>query len=906
MIYSFKDALAKGHLTSPQELTQDKCEWAEEAESGYWDITCRHTSTDDYLYDVFRLDINGRAFNGLSQLMIMNSNFTHIRYFFSPARMRKEKMLSDFTSLSLNFCGVNHIASGAFNDMKGLKHLDLGFNDIHEINFVSDLPKTINSLNLTNNKITNVNFELFCLHLNILDLSFNRISIFHVPKKPRSFPITKYLYLNDNYIKKIEIQPSKFNPHLSALSLNLANNNLTNVTVNCTDSYRIYEVHFDLMILSQALTDLNILSNPNYRISSTYMIVSGNPLVALDKKKFSKIYDSSYMDFSNCSLTNINPNTFQASNFQFLNFSLNNLTLLEDNSFALSYIGILDLSYNCIENIVNGFNDASIRHLKLSHNNIREINAKSLGNMRFLYDLDLSFNNISSNENSFANLGHSLSNLSLANNFLKKLDNQTFHNLSKLLILNLENNLLEIINCMVFQPLKSVREINLANNKLTTITSQLFSNLPLTIVTISKNYLETIEDKAFHRLNSIRNIHINENHGILTIEAAAFSELSGSNPLNIHLRQSKVAKITSDVFSKISNFKLLDLNQSSLASISLSSHDEYLNLNKLIVTFNGVLQQKSFLATPFLRQLVFCNSNIENIEERAFQGLFNLTIIEFQNSTIHNMSIGALRGLYSLQTLDGFKMFQNKIPLNGFTFQDLFSLSNLNLSFLMLQSLDPHTFHGLNHVQVLNLSYNELPYFLQSPFSKLSLLRILDLSYNKIHILQRDDFYGLASLEILNLNDNDISEIELGSFQNTPQLQSLLIANNNLTQIKIGTFSNLASLKELNIQNNRISELLFESFLPLVALESLNLESNNLKKISEVPLVFSLKFLKRVKIANNKWKCEFLAELIMTFRKHGIDYSTVDRNFYEDNIDGIHCIDVCKFLLCLQDSHGIN
>ncbi|XP_019767918.2 toll-like receptor 4 [Dendroctonus ponderosae] len=909
LISTFKDSLAKCHVKAPHGWIQDECEQAEEPDSGYLDITCHNTTIDDYLFEMFELDICRKYLTNLRELRITNSKFPNIYHLLSPT-VSHEQPLVNVSSLSLNFCGINHVAGGAFNDMKGLKHLDLGSNNINKINFVSNLPETLKDLNLTNNKITNVDFKLFCSPLKILDLSFNQIAVFELPKKTGfwSFPVKDYLYLNNNCIKKIEIHQAGFYQGLSNLNLNLANNNLTSTVANSTDTEERSEVHFHLLNLSQSLTDWDILMYPKYRISSTHLIVSGNSLVTLDKKlsTHSKIYGTTYIDFSKCSLTNINPKTFQGANFMYLNFSYNNFTILNDYLFTLSNIELLDLSHNRIENIVHVFHGAAIRHLKLSYNKIMQLNDKSFESMRFVYELDLSFNNISLNKNSFANVGNSLSNLSLASNYLTQIDDEAFYNLSKLLILNLENNLLETIESVVFQPLKSVREINLANNKLTTITSQLFSNLPLTKVTISRNCLETIQSKSFHRLNYIEEIHIDENHGMLTIERAAFSELSSSNPLNIYLKHSKVAEITSDMFYNITIFNLLDLTQSNVTSIGLSSNVEHLMLTKLIVTFNGVLHQKSFLATPFLQQLVFCNSSINNIEERAFQGLFNLTVVEFQNSTIQNLSIGALRGLFSLQTLEGFKMFQNQIALNSSIFQDLYSLSYLNLSHLKLQNLKPHTFHGLKQIQVLNLSHNELSYFWQSTFSELCFLRVLDLSYNKINVLEREDFHGLDSLKMLNLNDNNIRDIALGSFQNIPQLQSLLIANNNLTQIKIGTFSNLASLKELDIQNNCISELLFESFLPLVALESLNLEFNNLKKITLYPLVSNLQFLKRVRIANNKWKCEFLAELIATFRKRGIDYTTENRNFYEDNIDGIRCIDVCKFLLCLQDSHGIN
>ncbi|CAG9772395.1 unnamed protein product [Ceutorhynchus assimilis] len=894
-------------------------------------LECYNTSIDNYIQDLNDLlvsDEQKRDFPipKLQQLTIINSNFSHIEYLLNPIPIiLRYNLEKDIKQLAVKSSKIKFIKPEAFNDFDKLINLNLGFNSIEDISFISNLPASLMYLNLTNNRIKNIDFDLFSHIIDCLDLSFNEITYLSITSRTYFnapyFPISKCLYLNNNYIHKIQYN---FVIILDSLQVNLGYNDINTIKFNKSG---YIEINLRLLDLSHQSSkpNLNIFFTNKLNFAFEKLILADNEIEHLTENitSFSNYYRSG--DFSNCSLTTINNFNLHHSYTNSVNFSYNNLKTINESTFAECSIETVDLSFNQIDDVNLVFENALISKLNLSSNKISELSSFGFASLEWL---DLSFNNLKLNNYSFANcLGLTTLNLSSSN--ISQIEDLAFMNLSSLTYLNLNNNSIQYLNANIFKPLKAIEEISLNNNQLTIIDEYVFSFLPLNSLNINENRIGSIQPNAFYNLSNIQIINMNYNNEKLSIEIEAFSNL----PLlrEVYLKHSNIHEITSDIFSNVPKLAILDIRDNNITTLNFSNkYSSNIKLKELYITFRGTIETKSFENLMFLETLKFSNSEINSINEKAFQGLFNLRNLEFENTKIQSLNFGALDGLFAANNVDLKHVLEGRHILIGNMFRNFYSIRSFNLSNMQLENVVPHAFEGLKRLYELDLSNNQIKKIQMCTFCGLKNLSVLDLSNNKIEKIPKCTFCGLDSLykldlsnntlvtlkygyfnglknlRELNLNSNAITDIELGALQNFPFLQELSLAENNLTEFKVGIFSNFLSLETLDLQKNSISTLLFESFLPLKSLKYLSLEFNNLKSIGHFSMVSSLSLLRRFNINKNKWKCDYLANMLVTFKKHYIDYSSSHLNFLNNNIEGIECIDICAFLLCLKDSHGIN
>lgn len=847
-------------------------------------VICQNTTFEDYVVETLELDFC----NPRMELSIKDSKIPVIY------RMLNFDRQTNMIKISVNFCEVREVEVGAFSDLPLLKEIDLGFNQITDLNFMTALPSVI-SVNLTHNLIEVVDLASFNVRLERLDLSFNRIV-----KILLRNTVPSVLYLNDNQITELE---SNFLNVSTGFALYIFNNKITSIKVKDDNSLNRKIPH--LLDFSNSITNLTTIPHAYWKSRSINL--SNNNLKRLEN--FDVSFSNNYIiDFSNCSLQYIYPTVFQKMvNIDTLNLSHNVLDLLSRRSFSRSIIRFLDLSYNRIESISLVFDQSSIANLNLSHNNINEINSNSFQKIQTLISLDLSGNqNIDLKTSGFLTC-YNLIKLSLASCNMSTLIPDALKGLKSLKILNLSCNSFQTLQSTIFKHLTRIEQIDLSYNQLTVIPSLLFGSLPtIWSVNLSRNYLSTIEPQAFYNLTYLVHIEINHNKHKLTIQNRAFYDIE--NIGEIQIKHGTIHNFSIRAFNQINNFRSLNLKDTIIENeVDFYNYKNYnINPKELHLTIKGPIQSKTFTKLVFLEKLYIWNSEIETVKPKAFQGLYKLKTLHLPGSKVKKLCEGALESLFNLESLDAASLFKNTEKLQSETFKHLHQIKRLNLSWLQLNQIEPKAFQGLRNLYSLNLSGNKLVTFTNLTFTGLSQLGKLNLSHNSLNFLERSYFLGLDSLKVLDLSNNKISDMDWGALQAFPNLTHLNLAYNNLTEFKVGAFSNLLVLNNLNLAYNSISELLFESFLPLTSLEILNLEDNNLKTIKHISLASNLKSLKRIGIANNKWKCEYLAEILVTFRNRPIRYDTTQPAFYEDNIDGIRCIDLCKYLLCLQDSHGIN
>ncbi|XP_066254271.1 insulin-like growth factor-binding protein complex acid labile subunit [Euwallacea similis] len=843
---------------------------------------CKNTSVEDYVDDILQLEYEARNNNlpKMLELTIINSNFPVLaqlqdpfQWFYGASKVGK---------LVLNSCKITSVSKKAFSDFPKLNEIDLAFNQIKDLSFVDTSMGTVRKLNFSHNNVESVDFQTFSdLQITKIDLSFNLIvQVMILPS------LRGQVLLNDNSIEKVEFDP------VGSIRVNLANNQIKYFIK--TFNKKSYH-HFEYLDLSGSIS--NIESFLDSFPESEEMDVSNNPLLKFP----GKFLITRHLRATNCSFSNISIPNFPS--YSKLDFSHNQIKIIK--TFNRNPITTLNLSHNHLENITLVFHGAVISQLNLSHNRIQQLNSNSFPAEEKLISLDVSFNSNLKLQGGTFERCKALQVLSLAWCDMLVLEESVFTGLIRLSKLDLSHNQLRVVSSQLFRSLQSVERINLSHNKLSIIPSQLFSplNSPLLrILDFSDNDIQKIESVAFENL-SLNLIAINHNRGFLAISNSSFF---GSNIDSLSMRNCQFHSIDFKVFSGMQELTRLNLSYSRVPQINQSYGTSNINIKSLSLTFKGRLKKSYFQNLPLLSNLEFRDSTMEAIEPDAFKGLFSLKSLQFPESTVQNVSSHALDSLFGITELDTKNLFGNTETLPEASFRNLKRLINLDLSGLHLKDIEPYAFKGLKNLFYLKLSDNSLTVLRNAVFLGLGQLQFLDLSKNRLRVLHEGIFGNLTGLKALHLDSNKVNDIHLGALQGFPGLLDLSLARNNLTLFKVGVFSNLLELENLNLERNSISSLLFEAFLPLKSLTSLNLEYNNLKTLEHISLVSNLRSLKRIGIANNKWRCDYLAELLVTFRNRSVDYSSKNLNFLEDNIDGIKCIDVCKFLLCLKDSHGIN
>ncbi|XP_050303421.1 leucine-rich repeat-containing G-protein coupled receptor 5-like isoform X4 [Anthonomus grandis grandis] len=747
--------------------------------------------------------------------------------------------------LSINFCEVENFTSESFNDIN-VKILNLAFNKIKNVTEL--LIGGLEELDLSHNSIETIDFAMFKMNLKVLNLSFNKLTELVFMIEPGYFPVSENLDLSHNRLSKIDF----YLPFASISTINLQYNQLKEVKYALDNSISITK-SFEL---SNSIINDSLLGN-----------------------LISQVSTGGVFNVSNCSLQAI-PNIHIFENDLILDFSHNKIRHLNNNT----------LRFN------------TIKELNLAYNEILKLNRTFFGEFYEMMTLNLSHNNKLQLEDYNFNFSGMLRILDLSHCDLKHLPDYVFNGIIGLRTLNLENNLLANLSTNTFKFLPEIETIKLIYNKLTILPEGVFQSLPARFIDVSHNELTKIEPKAFNTLLNPLEIYIENNRRGLEIVNEAFFNLSDIG--RVSLRNSNLLRFTLKSFNKVGKFRHLDIKNNDFSQIKFNKK---IHLKQLDISINnGSIPSKAFVGLGTLLTLTIWNSHISSMNKKAFQGLYDLTNLTLINTHIDNLEYGALDGLFLLKSFDAKVMFSGKAALKADTFKDLYTMQTLDLSDLNLTTIEPNTFTGLSRLLSLNMSNCNISVVNPAAFDGLIETVSLDLSFNAIKSLKVKQLIGLNNLKTLNLSHNEITDIEIGALQYFPTLEKLNLSFNNLTEFKVGTFSNLKSLQRLDLQRNSISNLLFETFFPLESLVTINLEFNNLKTIGHLPLVSNLKLLKQIKIAKNKWKCEFLGDMLITLKKYRIDYSSDNVNYNDDNINGIDCIDVCKYLLCLKDSHGIN
>lgn len=203
---------------------------------------------------------------------------------------------------------------------------------------------------------------------------------------------------------------------------------------------------------------------------------------------------------------------------------------------------------------------------------------------------------------------------------------------------------------------------------------------------------------------------------------------------------------------------------------------------------------------PDLLYLNLAYNKIERIDsgEGAFDGLYNLRLLDLQNNRLSALSSFALAGMYNLQ--------------------------ELNLGDNQLSAVVDDAFGGLPKLETLHLNGNQLAYIQRTWWQHIPTLYDLSLAGNQLRLVQADVFNSLVHLLRLDLSGNQIFQINVFAFRDLNSLETLQLQNNLLRGVPSDALKPLSNtLKQLNLSKNPIFRISTDSFHDLLALTELSL-----------------------------------------------------------------------------------
>lgn len=471
---------------------------------------------------------------------------------------------------------------------------------------------------------------------------------------------------------------------------------------------------------------------------------------------------------------------------QVLNLQNNRISELSSDSLSgLSSLRLLNISSNKLEALPESLfaSTREIREIYLHNNSLYELARGLFHRLEQLLILDLSANQLSSNQiddGTFVGLIRLII-LNLSHNALTRIDARTFKDLFFLQILDLRNNSIGFIEDNAFLPLYNLHTLNIAENRLHHITAHLFNGLfVLSKLTLNNNLIVNIDPQSFKNCSDLKELDLSSN---------AIQEIP-------------------DALGELSFLKTLDLGENQISGFK-----------------NG-----SFKNLQQLTGLRLIDNNIGNITKGMFWELTGLQVLNLAKNKIQQIE----RGTFERNTeLEAIRLDANFLTdING-VFASLASLLWLNLSENHLVWFDyafvPRNLkwldiHG-NYIERLGNYYK-----LQEELN----IRTLDASHNRI--TEVEELSVPNSVEVVFINNNFITSVSANTFFDKVNLARVDMYANDITKLdlnalRLNPVPQNKSLPEFYLGGNPFSCDCGMDWLPVI---------NNLTQMRQYPKIMDL------------------------------------------------------------------
>lgn len=847
--------------------------------------------------------------------------------------------LSNLKNLDISNNAILELHKNFFCDLHKLNFLNLSSNQIYNLTNlqfsssgqthvpIKNCVISVNYLILTGNNLNFLPFSFFSNFVNLKFLYLNKNSISYIENFV--FSTLKHLELLDLSENKIQnIQPEFFDNLSSLRTLNLEKNSMKILPPEILTSLKKLEI---LNLSSNFLSSnwINFLTFKNL-FSLRLLDLSFNKLTSLENQIFSDLENLELLDLKNNLIENISFNTFaNLSNLNSLILSHNFIKNVNFSLNSLINLNVLSLDFNEIYTVDKSLvaNSGNLIDLHLNNNKFFNV-PLFIENFPILKTLDLG-------ENFMTNLSHfeSLPNLKylyglrLTENQIEHLEKNNFVHLKNLQILNLSKNRIKTIDREAFESNFLLQAIRLDGNFMKDI-DYMFENLTnMVFLNISDNFLETFNYENFpknlqfldiskNKINTIKNPNdisqnlktLNLNYNLLT-EVSSF--LLPRNLEFLHLQENMIEKISPYTFLKkpflktvdLKNNKITHLNENALR-ISSTKNDEKLPEFSLsgnpfvcdchlkwmwqdnLSMFPKESHTKSFDednpdAFPFLLE-----ENVKPDEPARSLPLFAAQKMEefdnnyppmedadggnyhdhYASAKYHNAA--ALRTQPKIVDFDQmsctFSNNQRQFPIRQLN-PTKFLCKYTNVCMKNCQCCDNFScdcqqkcpdrcscYHNsnweINFVNCSNGNFSEtMPNFIPMEVTHLFL------DGNDFQVLKDFSFIGRKNMRILHLNHSLVVHLTNRTFFGLKNLELLNLKHNQVQQLNGNEFNDLESLRFLFLQHNQIKFVERNTFMHLQSLQVIDLQNNLMLTFN---FLFMPKNLKTINVAENAFECD--------------------------------------------------
>ncbi|XP_069487641.1 toll-like receptor 3 isoform X2 [Ambystoma mexicanum] len=541
---------------------------------------------------------------------------------------------SQLVKLNAGFNLITKLDPGFCQTMALLQTLDLQHNQFHRLEdkYFSFCVSLV-ELRLDSNRIIDVKGDIFqnLKNLRQLDLSHNNLQSGKLGSQKQMLNLQQ-LWLSSNRISQVTKEDFDFLSNTSLEMLDLSSNPVKEFHAGCFKVIRsLHGLSLENVQLTPDLTQALCLE-----LSGT-----GIQTLMLSKNQITRIKNTTFMGLLKTNLT-------------VLDISVNNLTVIDNNSFAsIPHLEYLSLEGNHIAHL-SPLTFSGLPNLKLL--NLR----KCLGGAKQSQIEDFSFQPLSGLEN-----------------------------------LIMDENIFPRITENMFTGLKSLKYLNLCSCSigLRTITNTTFSSLAdssLISLNLTKNRITNLQSGAFSALRHLQVLEVGINNIDQELSGDEFKGLD--NIEVIYISYNKHLRLNSNSFRYVPSLRRLMMRRNLMSNLDLSP-SPFQSLHNLTV-------------------LDLSNNNIANMQENIFSGLQNLEILNLEHNNLARLWKNAnpggpvlfLKGMPNLQIIRLGYNGLDEIPEGAF--KGLSKLMYLEMQYNMLNLLKPLLFHDQASLKSLNLQKN--------------------------------------------------------------------------------------------------------------------------------------------------------------------------------------------------------
>ena len=460
--------------------------------------------------------------------------------------------------------------------------------------------------------------------------------------------------------------------------------------------------------------------------------------------------------------------------------------------------------------------------------------------------------------------------LDLSRNKLNFLPDEPFRYLPNLKVLNVSfNQLLSARLGPRFQVTTGLRVLDFSGNMIETVTgsdfaaTQSWESSVAKSVNFSQCHLKYMEPEAVTAFKKLDFLGLAYNDEIAHENMSLFLDALH----DVMLKKIDLSYTNLSYKINISDFTVdtlgrLSIQEMNLAGNNLENIDEnvlsYLSLRKLNLNHNNLETIGAGISK--LTQLThfdMSHNAIASVSEDFKNTVVNMEHLNFAENKLgdaSNLDLSKATKLLSLDLsnnlfeqftippeltkLRDLKLKGNKISQlnNGEPLAGLTSLSQFDISYNKLTTLNAFMFRDSSKIQNVNFAENEINSISHQAFVPYC-PKTLDLSGNRLESVSHCGWNGI---EAIKLGRNIITSVDEQAFFFLHSLKTLDLHGNEISKLPIDVFSQSNNITRLDIHKNNLTDgyNLYEVLKPLHSLMYLDLSSNNFSILNVIPEMF--------------------------------------------------------------------